>query len=106
MLKLLLLLPSCATIRDFKCAASICPSSITNSANASSTSVSVNLSPQVMSECIKRFKDGVVIIGTSSHLFGEECDHLCEVNWAGGFREHVAGFSRGDGFANSGECAY
>merc|ERR550532_2925119 len=34
-----------ATIRDFKCAASICPSSIVNSANASSTSVSVNLSP-------------------------------------------------------------
>merc|ERR1719251_161754 len=41
-----------ATIRDFKCAASICPSSIVNSANASSTSVSVNLSPQVMSECL------------------------------------------------------
>merc|ERR550532_816838 len=95
-----------ATIRDFKCAASICPSSITNSANASSTSVSVNLSPQVMSECFKGFEDGVIIIGTSSHFFGEECNHLCEVNWSGRFRKHGIGFSSRDGFANGGECAY
>ena len=41
-----------ATMRPLRCAASIWPSSILNSVNASSTSCCVNLSPQVISECL------------------------------------------------------
>jgi len=54
-------------------------------------------------ECIKGFDDGVVIIGTASHLLGEEDDHLGEVDGSGGLGDHALGLAVGDGSADGGE---
>merc|ERR1711956_68622 len=50
--------------------------------------------------CFESLKDGVVIISTSSHLFCEKHDHLCEVDWSGGLGEHALGLTVRNGLAN------
>ncbi len=78
-------------------------------------------------ECLEGFQDGVVIISacksrigltssdididgnhwnqalTTSHLLGEQDDHLGEVNGTGGLGEHGAGLAVGDGLADVAE---
>jgi hypothetical protein len=54
-------------------------------------------------EGLKGSHDDVVIVGTSGHLLGEECDHLGEVDGAGRLAHHVARFTVADGPPDGGE---
>merc|ERR1719205_72983 len=92
------------------------PPSILNSRKASSISLLVNFSPQVISEwrnisasiwplISKASNDlNMVIVGTSGHLLCEEGDHLGEVDGARRLAHHVVRLGVADGAADALEC--
>merc|ERR1719431_1276160 len=74
------------------------PPSILNSRKASSISLLVNFSPQVISEWPN---NNMVIVGTSGHLLCEEGDHLGEVDGARRLAHHVVRLGVADGAADA-----
>merc|ERR1719458_2178910 len=91
------------------------PPSILNSRKASSISLLVNFSPQVISEwrnisasiwpliskASNDLNNNVVIVGTSGHLLCEEGDHLGEVDGARRLAHHVVRLGVADGAADA-----
>jgi len=66
-----------------------------------SESLGINLSIDL--EGLEGLDDGLVIVGATGHLAGEEGDHLGEVHRSIGLIQHRLGLSAGDGLAVVGE---